>query len=208
MNENVPFPLIYKSSYALIIIYILSLKKQENIWTLTISNLLFSFVHKILILLLLLFYQGSDQLIQKPFESWVNRATAFFDASFINLHVSRRLHCSSLFVFRAPWQMMWKRNALADWDIQCFGELLNPEVGISLWFWVISIENYDNSLSLFLDCWPYSLVFGIAFLKHKITWNIPEFDGDQTIVDLGLVLNDSYVSCWSVGWLENVWFLR
>lgn len=103
---------------------------------------------------------------------------------------------------------MWKRNALADWDIQSFGELLNPEVGISLWFWVISIEDYDNSLSLFLNCWPYSFVFGIAFLKHKITWNIPEFDGDQTIVDLGLVLNDSYVSCWSVGRLENVWFLR
>lgn len=192
----------------LFIFYLQSLKwKQENIWTLTISNISSSLIHKILVFLLLLFYQGTDQLVQKPLERRVNRAAAFFDASFINLHVGCGLHCSSLFVLRASWQMMRKCNALTDWDIQSFRELLNPEVGISLWFWVISIENYNDSLSLFLDCWPNSLVFRIAFLKHKVTWNIPELDGYQTIVDFGLVLHNSYVSCWPVGRLKNVWFL-
>lgn len=64
---------------------------------------------------------------------------------------------------------MGKCDTLVDRDIQAFGEFLDPKISISFRFWVVSIKNYYNSLRLFLNSRPYSLIFGAAYIIFSVT---------------------------------------
>ncbi len=138
----------------------------------------------------LLLNQGINERAHECVECWVDCWASFFDACFGNFHCCGCFKYSLFLVSDLPWDVMGKCDTLVDRDIQAFGEFLDPKISISFRFWVVSIKNYYNSLRLFLNSRPYSLIFGAAYIIFSVTWHIPELNWDFSIINICLMLNN------------------
>lgn len=61
---------------------------------------------------------------------------------------------------------MRENNTLRNWDVESFWELFDPEVSICLRFWIVAVDYDNDSLSLLLNRWPYSLIFRVTLINE------------------------------------------
>lgn len=121
-------------------------------------------VHQVLLFNLLLFDKRIHQIAHKPVKSRQDSRTSLFNAGICYFHVRRSFQCFRFLVSRTTGKMVRETDALVCWDVHCLWEFLDPKLNIVLRFRIISIENYNDSLGLLLNCWPCSLSLRVAWI--------------------------------------------
>lgn len=150
-------------------------------WLIKYNDMLLSLIHQILLLFLLFLDQRVYQGIQESVKSRINRWATLFNTGIENFHVWSCLQSLWLFLSCRSWKMLRKGYALRNGDIESLWEFFNPHISLSLRFWIISIENDNNSLCLLLNPWPNPIILDVSYIKTCIP------DTSQNSIEMSLL---------------------